>query len=462
MELSSGLFSVDYANLDEADLLCKQLEQVIGLWNLSLDQMDSTVDRSPERFKLVKCFNLQLKISLVESDPPDRSNYKQLLDSVLNSAKEADYCHPPRTEFVRRIHGLANYLLIQTENKLDIIESERLIRLINGAISCAITNTKCIYPVFVQIKDRLLDLSTGCYANFGIRIQYDSALFDLDQFGPSTPLDFLKLFEGKLRRNLQLDDNVRCFLANRRRLAAYQVQCGSLSSLRFEIEQTEVLPKIQGTQWTFNAEQSVLKEFQRLENGSLAVQIRHLNRSSIFQSIVYAQELARSRENAAHHRRKEIDQERLAYFLLKSEQTEDFIDNRFAQFKGTPFDSIVFRFACFVFDLRLDDEQSDAQQTILDYWSAVVDQLRRYWELVEQIPSVEDRVPDLNTCLLQQKIQMLNCCIKEKQRREQPTLNTTRDEDGEEDEFFDCQTGEHLLISLTNKLIVVTVVDIEH
>lgn len=452
MELSSGLFSVDYANLDEANLLCKELEQVICLWNLSLDQMDGTANSSPDRFSMVKCFNLDFKLSLIESDPPDRSNYKQLLDSVLNQAKEADYCHSPRTGFVRRIHGLKNYVLIQTENKLNILESERLIRLMNGAISCAITNTKCIYPIFVQIKDRLLDLSTGCYANFGIRIQYDSALFDLDQFTSSTPLEFLKLFESKLKRNLQLDDNVRCFLANRRCLAAYQIPCGNLSSLRYQIEHTEILPKIQGTQWTFN--ESVLKEFHRLENGCLTVQIRHLDRSSIFKSIAYAQELARG-DTAAHHsvRRKEIDQDRLIHFLVKSELTDEFIDNRFAHFKGTPFDSIVFRFARFVFDLYLEGE-ADARQTIVDYWSAVVDQLRRYWELIELIPSVEDRVPDLNSCLLQQKIQMLNCCIKEKQRRELSTPKLpTRDEDGEEDEFFDCQTGERLIGSYDSLLM---------
>ena len=451
MELSSGLFSVDYANLDEADVLCKQLEELIHRWNLSLDQEDASADSSEEKVQLVNCFNLTLQINLIESSPPDKSNYKQLLDGVLNQVKEANYCHSPQVGFVERIQGLANYVLIQTQNKLDIIESERIIRLINGAISCSITNTKCIYPIFVQIKDRLFDLSTGCYSNFGIRIQYDSALFDLDQFTASTPVDFLKMFESKLKRNLQLDDNVRCFLANRRCLTDYQIKATNLANLRFKIEHCEIKPCILGTQWTYNADESALKDFHRLENGCLTVQISQPERSNIFESTVYSQELCAAQQTIAQRstRRNEIDQDRLIHFMVKSDLTDDFIDSTYVRFKSTPFDSIVFRFASFVFDIYLEQKgglnQRDARQEIIDYWSSVVDQLRRYWELIELIPSVEDRTPDLNSSLLAQKIQMLNCCIKEKRKREFATLN--RDEDEEDDEFFDCQTGEFSLVN---------------
>ena len=49
--------------------------------------------------------------------------------------------------------------------------------------------------------------------------------------------------------------------------------------------------------------------------------------------------------------------------------------------------------------------------------------------------------PDLSRCLLHQKLQMLNCCIRKRVERQayetkQSQVNETNDD--EEDEFFDC------------------------
>jgi Rab3 GTPase-activating protein catalytic subunit len=51
--------------------------------------------------------------------------------------------------------------------------------------------------------------------------------------------------------------------------------------------------------------------------------------------------------------------------------------------------------------------------------------------------------PDLSRCLLHQKIQMLNCCIKKRVERQayetkQQTLNDDDDENEDEEQFFDC------------------------
>lgn len=49
-------------------------------------------------------------------------------------------------------------------------------------------------------------------------------------------------------------------------------------------------------------------------------------------------------------------------------------------------------------------------------------------------------LPDLRTCLLNQKLQMLNCCIERRLAREnsQLTYDSAEDSSSDDDEFFDC------------------------
>lgn len=51
-------------------------------------------------------------------------------------------------------------------------------------------------------------------------------------------------------------------------------------------------------------------------------------------------------------------------------------------------------------------------------WHEFVLELRFRWENNFFIPGVNTGSPDLSSCLLQQKIQMLNCCIQKKIDRE--------------------------------------------
>lgn len=45
-------------------------------------------------------------------------------------------------------------------------------------------------------------------------------------------------------------------------------------------------------------------------------------------------------------------------------------------------------------------------------------QLRRLWSEEQYIPSIPlDEVPDLNSCLLYQQLQVINCCVSRKMRR---------------------------------------------
>ncbi|KAM0063526.1 putative Rab3 GTPase-activating protein catalytic subunit [Helianthus debilis subsp. tardiflorus] len=52
------------------------------------------------------------------------------------------------------------------------------------------------------------------------------------------------------------------------------------------------------------------------------------------------------------------------------------------------------------------------------FWSRVVMELRRLWCEGKHIPGIPtDEIPNLNSCLLHQQLQVINCCISRKQRR---------------------------------------------
>ncbi|KAI3810055.1 hypothetical protein L1987_19662 [Smallanthus sonchifolius] len=52
------------------------------------------------------------------------------------------------------------------------------------------------------------------------------------------------------------------------------------------------------------------------------------------------------------------------------------------------------------------------------FWSRVVVELRRLWCEGKHIPGIPpDEIPNLNSCLLHQQLQVINCCISRKKRR---------------------------------------------
>lgn len=45
-------------------------------------------------------------------------------------------------------------------------------------------------------------------------------------------------------------------------------------------------------------------------------------------------------------------------------------------------------------------------------------QLRRLWSEEQHVPGIPlDEIPDLNSCLLHQQLQVMNCCLSRKRRR---------------------------------------------
>lgn len=105
-------------------------------------------------------------------------------------------------------------------------------------------------------------------------------------------------------------------------------------------------------------------------------------------------------------------------------------------------------------------------KAIAQLWKEFLLELRFRYESSILIPGVTDAsqskqnnqesgfiAPDLSRCLLHQKIQMLNCCIKKKLERQELEKNSNKqrvedksskknESEEEDDQFFDCEDEE--------------------
>ncbi|KAK4880405.1 hypothetical protein RN001_008551 [Aquatica leii] len=79
-------------------------------------------------------------------------------------------------------------------------------------------------------------------------------------------------------------------------------------------------------------------------------------------------------------------------------------------------------------------------------WFEFVQEMRFRWEKSIPIPGLPSGYPDPRTCLLNQKLQMLNCCIERKRARESRETSTPNVENQtvdpnsstDDEEFYDC------------------------
>ncbi|XP_023712978.1 rab3 GTPase-activating protein catalytic subunit isoform X2 [Cryptotermes secundus] len=112
--------------------------------------------------------------------------------------------------------------------------------------------------------------------------------------------------------------------------------------------------------------------------------------------------------------------------------------------KSAPVDGLIWRLAVVMSHVvhALGDIRAAAH-----LWYEFTQEMRYRWENGITIPGVPPGVPDQRTCLLHQKLQMLNCCIMRKQIRElaaRTCLVEGEDceSDSEDEEFFDCSAEE--------------------
>ncbi|SPP79972.1 rab3 GTPase-activating protein catalytic subunit [Drosophila guanche] len=110
-------------------------------------------------------------------------------------------------------------------------------------------------------------------------------------------------------------------------------------------------------------------------------------------------------------------------------------------------DSLVCRLSCV---LATSHAHSGSLEGMAQLWAAFTRHLRLLWDNSLTVPGIASGYPDTRTCLLHQKLQMLNVCVerrvkreanstrKEQQQQQQQAQVISDDEEEDEGEFFDC------------------------
>ncbi|XP_034231466.1 rab3 GTPase-activating protein catalytic subunit [Thrips palmi] len=112
--------------------------------------------------------------------------------------------------------------------------------------------------------------------------------------------------------------------------------------------------------------------------------------------------------------------------------------------KSAPPDSLVWRLALL---LPLMYNSSRSTPGAAHVWYEFTEEMRYRWEKAIPIPGVMPGYADHKTCLLHQKLQMLNVCIEKKKLRASLAVGkgsaaVSVDSEGEDDDqFFDCDTS---------------------
>lgn len=116
--------------------------------------------------------------------------------------------------------------------------------------------------------------------------------------------------------------------------------------------------------------------------------------------------------------------------------------------KSAPPDSLVWRLALLIPVIYNSSHSTSGAAHI---WFEFVEEMRYRWDKAITIPGVMPGYADHKTCLLHQKLQMLNVCIEKKRARASRTgpagsvnkgSGAVSDSEGEDEEqFFDCDTA---------------------
>ncbi|XP_076800537.1 rab3 GTPase-activating protein catalytic subunit-like isoform X1 [Clavelina lepadiformis] len=94
--------------------------------------------------------------------------------------------------------------------------------------------------------------------------------------------------------------------------------------------------------------------------------------------------------------------------------------------KAAPIDSLTHHLAMCAIVVNLCHGGLSA---LAQVWHVFVSELRTMLDNGECLPGIDSSKPDLNTCLLHQKLQMLNCCIQRKVLREQRSPRSSSEVD---------------------------------
>uniref|UniRef100_A0A915L0C5 Rab3 GTPase-activating protein catalytic subunit n=1 Tax=Romanomermis culicivorax TaxID=13658 RepID=A0A915L0C5_ROMCU len=123
---------------------------------------------------------------------------------------------------------------------------------------------------------------------------------------------------------------------------------------------------------------------------------------------------------------------------------DNLLDSCFMQSKIAPRQSLITKLSLILCQLS---NSMQNEMVFCQLWQEFVLELRYRFDQSIKIPAIESSTPDWNTCLLNQKIQMLNCCIEKKIARQQlrtekskssPSSHSQTSSNVDDDLFFDC------------------------
>ncbi|XP_067007890.2 rab3 GTPase-activating protein catalytic subunit [Anabrus simplex] len=117
-------------------------------------------------------------------------------------------------------------------------------------------------------------------------------------------------------------------------------------------------------------------------------------------------------------------------------------EEQLAGMKTVPVDSLVWRLAVVMSHVMCN---LGGVKEAAHLWYEFCEEMVYRWENSIIIPGVKRDFPDHRTCLLNQKLQMLNCCIERRLNREKMASSSAPDaeeseSESDEEEFFDCST----------------------
>ncbi|XP_060518580.1 rab3 GTPase-activating protein catalytic subunit [Cylas formicarius] len=120
---------------------------------------------------------------------------------------------------------------------------------------------------------------------------------------------------------------------------------------------------------------------------------------------------------------------------LAENEIRNNVAEKFKGYKTCAEDSLVWRLATVLSHCL---QSLGGVKAFCYLWYEFVQEMRYRWDKSLSIPGLSSGVPDLRTCLLNQKLQMLNCCLERKMAREVLSYASAENSGDSEDEFFDC------------------------
>ncbi|RWS12763.1 Rab3 GTPase-activating protein catalytic subunit-like protein, partial [Dinothrombium tinctorium] len=467
----------------------------------------SKINQDLEQMVEIKFAKVPFSVMLYNSsqneslESEDEANIKALQEllSVQN-----DY--PSRAHCICRYYGFKQFIVLCPLNDNDSIYTEDKAKLVLSALTIALSNTNCSVPVFLQLHQKPRKFFRGTIVTANTRTDLEMVHFIETPHGYGYLSELLNLFKEKLTCPLEscppMNVSVRLTHIIRKwpeiwsddeEIPSDDINLNELNQLKIKCNQEPLLELQLSTTWPSLSEQVVsdseyysdlnplhapqwtcrliCKEAVSSNLSDALFSFIHIKNSWSEKDTILGKVIISCEEKESElevkqalnklanplslslpsftpklklHQSQNLSKEIVSFIFDQNVKKDDKVAELFydfRSFKSSPYNGLVWRLAvvlCQVYytyrDLAL----------IAYIWKDLINELRRYWESCSTIEGFDDvNVPNLGTCLLHQKLELLMCCIQQKNKREgrsNQSAEIGRDESvvDDDDIFFDC------------------------